>query len=605
MSGFARVRTLYRVFGPWLGPYRSQLTLAYVALIASTVMALARPWPLKLILDSVILGRQPITETLPFLPSDIDSWDKQLLLTLLAISLVVIVVIESTFGYMQKIWFSSAGHSATTDVMEHVFTHLQMLPKTSGETRTGDVIVRLTSDIKTLRDLLVNHVQKLGSYGLTFVGTLTAMFLLDWRLSLLSLVVVPFIWLTSHYFSRNIRAASKQKRKKEGAVASIVQETLTSMTVVQAFAQEEAERRRFRVEARQSLDASIESAKLGGAFSRSIKVLSTIGTALVVWLGATRVLDGHMSPGDLVVFAAYIAELYTPIQNISELAVQFMESLVSGERVLALLQTAPRIQDSRRAINAPPFRGAVAFEEVLFGYDKNSTAVLSGLNFKADPGETIALVGGSGAGKSTILNLLLRFFDPWQGRVTVDGIDIRKFRLRSLRRQISVVLQESVMFRRTVRENIAYGRPGATLDDVIAAARAAQAHEFIEALPDGYDTILDEQGGNLSGGQRQRLALARAFLRNAPILILDEPTSGLDAVTESSLTETLRELARGKTTIIIAHRFSTIENADRILVLQSGRVVQEGRHADLLAQGGLYRELFEAQQFEAVSEPRA
>ena len=602
MSGFARVRTLYRVFGPWLTPYKGQLALAYGALIASTIMALARPWPLKLILDSVILGKQRITETLPFLPPDVNSWDKHLLLTLLAISLVVIVLIESTFGYMQKIWFSSAGHSATTDVMEHVFTHLQMLPKASGQTRTGDIIVRLTSDIKTLRDLLVNHVQKLGTYGLTFIGTLIAMFLLQWQLSLLALIVVPFIWLTSHYFSRNIRAATKQKRKREGAVASIVQETLTSMMVVQAFAQEEAERRRFRHEARQSLDASIESARLGGAFSRSIKVLNTIGTALVVWLGASRVLDGHMSPGDLVVFAAYLAELYTPIQNISELSVQFMESLVSGERVLDLLQTTPRIQDSRRAVNAPPFKGGVAFEEVVFGYEKNGTPVLDGLAFKAEPGETIALVGGSGAGKSTILNLLLRFFDPWHGRVTIDGIDIRRFRLRSLRRQISVVLQESVMFRRTVRENIAYGRPGATLQDVIDAAKAAHAHEFIEALPEGYDTVLDEQGGNLSGGQRQRLALARAFLRNAPILILDEPTSGLDAVTEASLTETLRELARGRTTIIIAHRFSTIENADRILVLQAGRVVQQGRHAELLAQDGLYRELYDAQQFETDSQ---
>jgi ABC-type multidrug transport system fused ATPase/permease subunit len=595
MTAAGRIRTLYRVFGPYLGPYRWKIAAAYAALAASVLLALARPWPLKLILDSVILGKSAIAEVVPFVPAHIDSWDKHLLLTLLAIALVVIVMIESTFGYAQKILFSSVGHSATTDVMEHVFTHLQMLPRSSDSPRTGDIIVRLTSDIKTLRDLLVNHVQRLGSYGLTIVSTLIVMFLMNWQLTLLGLVVVPFIYATSYYFSRNIRIATKQKRKKEGAVASIVQENLTSMAVVQAFAQEDAERKRFRAEARQSLDASIESAKLGGAFTRTIKVLNSIGTAMVVWLGASRVMEGQMSPGDLVVFAAYIAELYTPVQNISELAVQFMESLVSGERVLGLMRTAPRIVDRPGAVRAPAFQGEVQFDNVTFGYSPGSP-VLGSLTFTAPAGKTVALVGGSGAGKSTILNLLLRFFDPWEGRVLIDGRDIRGFKLQSLRSQVSVVLQESVLFRRTVRENIAYGRPGARADEIIAAARAARAHEFIEALPDGYDTVLDEQGANLSGGQRQRIALARAFLRNAPVLVLDEPTSGLDAVTESQLNETLDELARGKTTIIIAHRFSTIERADCILVLDRGAIVQQGTHSELLAQPGLYRELFHAQQ---------
>ena len=593
MSGLNRIRAFYRVFGPYLKPYSTQIALAYAALAASIVMALARPWPLKLILDSVILGKARLSESVPLLPEVIDSWDKYLLLTLLAISLVVIVLIESTFGYLQKVCFSAAGHSAMTDVMEHVFTHLQMLPRSSGQTRTGDVIMRVTSDIKTLRDLLVNHVQKLGSYGLTFISTLAVMFWMNWQLTLLGLIVVPFIWLASYFFSVNIRAATKQKRKKEGAVASIVQETLTSMTVIQAFAQEEAERRRFQTEARQSLDASIESAKLGGAFTRTIRVLNTIGTALVVWLGASRVLEGRMSPGDLVVFAAYITELYTPIQNISELAVQFMESLVSGERVLDLMQTAPRIRDSRGAVSAPPFRGEIRFENVVFGYGHDSD-VLKGLSFHIAPGQTVALVGGSGAGKSTVINLLLRFFDPRSGRILIDGADLRKFRLKSVRSQIAVVLQEPVLFRRTIRENIAYGKQHAGQREIEAAAKAAHAHEFIMELPDGYDTVLDEGGANLSGGQRQRITIARAFLRDAPILVLDEPTSGLDAITEAQFSETLDELSCGKTTLIIAHRFTTIEKAERVLVLDEGRIVQEGRHADLLATPGTYRELYEA-----------
>ena len=474
-SALERVRSLYRVFGPFLRPYSRQVWGAWAALLMSIVVGLARPWPLKLMLDSVVLGKQRITDTVPFLPTAVDALDKHLLLTLLALSMVAIVLIESTFGYFQKVWFSSAGHSATTDVMEHVFTHMQMLPKTSGgDTRTGDVIVRITSDIRTLRDLLVNHVQKLGTWALTFFGTLAVMLAMNWQLTLLGFLVVPFIFVASYLFSRNIRAATKRKRKQEGAVASIVQETLTSMTVIQAFAQEEAERARFRTEAQGSLDASIESAKLGGAFTRTIRVLNTIGAALVLWLGASRVLDGHMSPGDLVVFAAYIAELYTPIQNISELAVQFMESLVSGERVLDLLHTMPRIRDAKGAVPAPRFRGEVAFENVHFAYP-NGPEVLKGISFRVAPGETVALVGGSGAGKSTVLNLALRFFDPGSGHVSIDGTDIRKYRLQSLRRQVAVVLQEPVLFRRTVRENIAYGTPHATHEQIEAAARAAHA----------------------------------------------------------------------------------------------------------------------------------
>ena len=598
MSSKVRVGQFYRAFGPFLKPYRWQIGGAYAALIATVAMTLLRPWPLKLVLDVVLLGKRQLTDVLPWLPASAAGVDKTLLLTLLCVSLVVIVLLESLFSYWQKISFSAVGQSSTTDILEHVFTHVQTLPSSTGDRRTGDVILRLTSDVKTLRDLLVNHVQQLGNYGFTFVSTLAVMTWMNWRLTALAVIVVPFISFASYHFSANIRRTTKQKRAREGAVAAIVQENLHSVAVVQAFAQEERERKRFRQEARRSLKASLEAVRLGGAFTRSIKVLNTIGTAMIVWLGATRVLEGTMSPGDLVVFVAYVNELYTPIQNMSELTVQFMESLVSGERVLELVQTAPRIGDRPNAVTAHRFAGEVAFEDVVFGYEKDKP-VLNGLSFHVDAGQMIALVGGSGAGKSTVLNLLLRFFDPWQGRVLIDRQDIRGFKLRSVRSQLSVVLQESVLFRRPVRENIAYGQPGARMEDIVAAAKAARAHEFIERMPDGYDTILDEQGSNLSGGQRQRIALARAFLRNSPILILDEPTSGLDALTESELTETLDELVRGRTTIIIAHRFSTIERADRILVLENGRVVQEGTHRDLVAQPGPYRELFEAQSFES------
>ena len=585
-SAFKRLRKTYRVFGPYLGPYKRKIALAYVALGVGVLATLARPWPLKLILDGVLLRKMPVPA--------IGEWEPQWIVLALCGALVAIVAIESTAGYFQKLLFARVGHSATTDVLEHTFTHLQTLPRGAAGARSGDVIVRLTSDVKTMRDLLVEHVQKLGTYALSFAATLAVMASMNVTLTLLGLSVVPLIWLTSFKLAQRIRAASRAKRKREGAVASVVHENLNALTLIQAFAQEERERARFRQQAQQSLEANVESSRLGGAFSRWIAVLSTIGTALVIGFGAMRALDGTLSPGDLVVFAAYLAELYKPIQSISDLSAQFMDSLVSGERVLELLEAAPRIHDSPRAAAAPRFRGVVEFEDVTFGYQADSPVVRN-LSFRIEPGQSAAIVGGSGAGKSTILHLLLRFQDPQSGRVLIDGTDIRQFRLRSLREQIGVVLQESLLFRRSVRENIAYGRPSATNEQVKAAAEAARAHEFIEQLPDGYDTVLDESGANLSGGQRQRLSLARAFLRDAPILFLDEPTSGLDTVTEAQLSETLRELARGRTTLTIAHRLATIEDADLILVLDRGELVQQGTHEELARAEGLYRELVENQ----------
>jgi ATP-binding cassette, subfamily B, bacterial len=534
-----------------------------------------RPWPLKYLLDDVILRKT--------------TGDPRWLVVGLCLFLIVVVLIESSAGYFQKLLFARVGHSATTDVLEQTFTHLQTLPR--GERASGDLIFRLTSDVKTMRDLLAEHQQKLVTYGLTFMATVAIMARLNWRLTLLGLSVVPIIWVVSWRFSHSIRVASRQKRKREGAVASAVHESLSGLAVIQAFAQEKHERQRFREQAQQSLEANVESSRLGGAFNRAVAVLNTIGTALVVGFGAMSVLSGRLTPGELVVFAAYMTDLYKPIQNLSDQSAKFMDSLVSGERVLEVLETAPRIRDRRGAVQAPRFRGEIVFDRVTFGYT-SGVPVLQDLSFRISAGETVALVGGSGAGKSTILHLLLRFFQPWSGEIRIDGEDIRKYKIRSLRQQIGVVLQESFLFHRTVFENIQYGKSGASAEQVRAAARAARADEFIEALPEAYETVLDELGTNLSGGQRQRLALARAFLRDAPILIMDEPTSGLDSATEAELLETLAELTSDRTTITIAHRLSTIEAAHRILVLERGKIVQEGSHEELLKQNGLYRTLY-------------
>ncbi len=548
--------------------------LAYVALAVSVGATALRPWPLKYLLDSVILGKT--------------RYDPAWMVFCLCAALVIVVLIESTAGYFQKLLFARIGHGATTDVLEDTFVHLQTLPR--GERASGDLIFRLTSDVKTMRDLLAEHQQKLATYGLTFIATVAVMARLNWRLTLMGLSVVPVIWIISWRYSRSIRAAARQKRKREGAVASAVHENLSGIAIIQAFAQEDQERLRFREQAHESLEANVETSRLGGAFNRTITVLNAVGTAAVVGFGAINVLEGRLTPGQLVVFASYMNDLYKPIQNLSELSVKFMDSLISGERVLEVLETAPRIRDRHGAVRAPRFKGDIVFDRVSFAYNPASP-VLHDLNLHIAQGEKVVMVGGSGAGKSTILNLLLRFLDPSSGRIQIDGHDIREYRVRSLRQQIGVVLQEPFLFNRTVFENIQYGDKYATEADVRRAAEAAHADGFIQELPDGYNTVLDELGGNLSGGQRQRIALARAFLRDAPILVMDEPTTGLDNVTEADLLATLEELTRGKTTITIAHRLSMAEKADRILVLEKGQIVQEGSHQDLIAQPGLYRSL--------------
>jgi ABC-type multidrug transport system fused ATPase/permease subunit len=338
----------------------------------------------------------------------------------------------------------------------------------------------------------------------------------------------------------------------------------------------------------------LKSIRVSKGFGRTVEVIIAIGTALVVYLGARRVLAGSITPGDLIVFVSYLRELYKPVGGLSELIIDFSSSLVSGGRVAEILDTKVSVAEAPDAGEAPPFKGEVVFERVTFGYLPGEP-VLQDLSFKANPGAMLALIGSSGTGKSTVVNLLLRFHDPWTGRILIDGQDIRRYTLKSLREQISVVLQEPLLFPRTIRENISYGNPEASFEDLIAAAKAAQAHDFIIRLPDGYDTSLKEGGANLSGGQRQRIALARAILKNAPLFVLDEPVAGLDAITETKLTETLDPLMRGRTSFVIAHRFSTVMRAELILMIEEGRILEQGTHEQLLSRSERYRHLYDLQ----------
>ncbi len=586
-------RRVYRIFVPHLRKYKRRVLLAYLALFAAMLMNLLKPWPLKIILDSIILDKA-IPPGLVFVNS-MAGHDKVTLLAILCAGMVGIFFLEGLFTFIRKYFMEAVGERAMNDVRQEVFGHLQTSELRMG--RPGDLVVRLTSDIDSMKLLVTQHVQTLVNFVFTFSAMCITMFWLDWRLTLLALTVAPPLYLISIYFSAKVAELTRDKRAKESDVASLVQETMTSKEVVKAFAREEQEKRRFARQSDESLDAALERARVSKGFGRTVEVITAIGTALVVYLGARRALAGFITPGVLVVFVSYLRDLYKPVGGLSELIIDFAGALVCGERVAETLETRITVTDAPGAIDAPLFGGEVSFEDVTFGYDPGEP-VLRALSFKARPGEMIALIGSSGTGKTTIVNLLLRFADPWEGRILIDGQDIRRYTLKSLREQISVVLQEPLLFHRTIRENIAYGKPEAGFEETVDAAKAAQAHDFIVRLPDGYDTVLSDGGANLSGGQRQRIALARAILKNARLFVLDEPTTGVDAATEAKLNETLDRHMKGKTRFTIAHRLSTIVRADLILMIEEGQVVEQGTHEQLLRKNNRYRQLYDLQVVE-------
>ena len=585
------VYKVYRLLGLHLQSYWKWFSLAYSALLASVIMNLFKPWPLKLILDHILLNK-PMSRAMTFL-NGLAGDDKLVLLGLLSFGIVLVFFLEGIFSFIRKYYMVRAGENTVNDIRQEVFGHLQMLGR--GKYGSGDSVVRLTSDIQTLNLLLTQYLQNLATFFLTFLSIAVTLFLLDWRLTLLALVVVPPLYLMSLYFSPKVGNLARKKKEKESEVASLVQETLTSKEVVQAFVREDQEARRFADQANESLRATLGSAKVSKGFERTVQVTIAVGTALVVYFGARRVLAGQITPGDLIVFAAYLRDLYKPVGEFSSWMMDFASGLVSGERIAEMLETGLSVIDAPDAVEAPPFRGEVVFEHVTFGYEPGEP-VLQDLSFSVNPGQTVALIGSSGTGKSTVVNLLLRFYDPWEGRILIDGQDIRRYRFKSLREQISVVLQETLLFRRTIRENIAYGKPEPKDEEIEEAAKAAQAHNFIVRLPKGYETFLTERGANLSGGERQRIALARSILKNAPIFVSDEPSTGLDVETEAKLNATLNRLMKGKTSFVVAHHFSTVMKADLILMIDEGRIIEQGTHNQLLAGSERYRQLYDFQR---------
>lgn len=584
---------LYRVFGIHILRQWTLLLLAAFGMIASIATTLLQPWPLALILDHVILA-QPLPTQLAFL----ESWTGQnanFLLAILAFSFVLIMFVDALVSYIHRYYLAAASGQIMTDMRKRIFTHLQHLSMSfHGRAQSGDVAYRLTSDIKDVKTVIVDGPTSLVNRGLKIASAAVALSLLEWRLAAVALLIVPLLYYYSVRFGKGVKKATKEGKKQESKVASLVAETMTAMALIQAYGREDAEEAAFLRENQASVKARVSALQLSEIFKRFSDLLVAAGTMLVVFVGGYLALSGALLPGTLVVAVSYLKPLYSPVDKLAVLFVQMIQAQVAGERLLEFMEGAQAVAETDDALDPPPLQGRVEFRNVSFGY-QTGQEVLRQLNFVAEPGQTVALVGYSGAGKSTLMSLLLRFYDPDQGQILFDGYDIRTFRVAGLREQMTLVFQEALLLRQSIRANIAMGKTEATELEIEEAAKLAQVHDFICSLPDGYETLVEEDGNNLSGGQRQRISIARAILRDTPIVLLDEPSTALDARSAYQVQAALKELTKGRTTFVIAHNFETILHADQILVLEEGKMAQQGTHDVLMRISPQYRELYELQ----------
>jgi len=574
-------RRVLRYYQPFWGKTIIGLFLSLVGI----GLNLLKPWPFKIIVDDFL-------RPTPAARSDWHTW-----VPLLCLALVVIQVLWGIINWITNYLFVKIGLQALLKLRTDLYAHLQRLSlKFHDARRSADSSFRVAYDSQSIQTIYNKGFTNIFASVIALIGTFIVMLRLDWVLTLLSLSIVPLIVGAIYFFASRIRSESTSIQEHESAVLAQAQEGLSSIRMVHAFGREDFEVRQFHQQAQQSLQANLRLTLTNVNSALVISTLMVIGTAAMYYVGTLHVLAGTLSLGSLLVFSAYLLMLYQPLESLTYTAWAMEGATAGAKRCFEVLDSQDDVRDSPNAVDISSAKGAIEFRSVDFGYAE-SRIVLRDINLSIAPNQIVGLVGGTGTGKSTLLSLVPRFYDPTIGSVMLDGRDVREITKKSLRAQIAIVLQDTLLFSTTVRENIAYGRPDATEEEIIEAACRAQAEEFIRQMPQGYSSLVGERGGHLSVGQRQRIGIARAFLKNAPILLLDEPTSALDPSTEAAIMETIKELMRGRTTLIATHRLATIHNLDQIIVLDHGRIIEQGRGPELLTRRSVYAKLYTSGKF--------
>ncbi|MDV2990476.1 MAG: putative multidrug export ATP-binding/permease protein [Chroococcidiopsis sp. SAG 2025] len=582
---------ILRKFSPYIRKQRFTIVGAFFALLIETGLRLLEPWPLKYVFDNILIPAYNNSTNIP----NSFGLNPVMLLTLSALAIVGITGLGSMAAYLSTYGMSLAVVEILSEVRGQVFDRLQRLSLSFHQQhKSGDLITRVTADIEKMRLVTIKTALPLLTNIISLLGMLAIMYWLNWELALVATAIFPLLTLLTSKTIGRIRSFAKQHRDSEGVLAATTGETIGAIKIVQVLSLQEMLHSIFAAQNQKSLDEAIESLKLSAALERTVQVLMAVIIAAVLWRGSHVVLHKGLTPGELLVFMTYLKNAFEPMRKLSTQVGQIAKATASGERVVELLDYEPNVRDLPGAKKAHPFFGAIRFENVSFGYS-TAKEILENISFAVQSGQQVAVVGPSGSGKSTLLSLILRLYDPDSGRILIDSQDLREYTLDSLRQQISVVLQDSVLFAVSVQENIAYGKLGSSRKEVEQAARLANAHEFIMQLPQGYDTVLGERGGTLSGGQRQRIAIARAAIRQAPIVILDEPTTGLDSASEQIVNAALEKLTEGRTTFTISHNLRAVQHADIILYVEGGSILEQGTHSELMRLGGHYATLYQIQ----------